>query len=190
MITSPVEPGRRVPLYRLALIAAAILVLGPGAVAASAHAELSRAVPAVGSTVSKPPSQVRLTFSEPIQAIPLPVITVTGPDETHLGVGRVAVVGDTASVALDPLTSSGTYQVAWRVVSTDGHPSNGTFSFTVTDAAIDQSVVTDSGRATHVTLDDSRSWAARHTLVLLLGAGLLALGCLLWWAEGRRPDQE
>jgi len=56
------------------------------------------------------------------------VLTVRDADNLFYGDGCVVVDGDTASMPI-ALTSAGRYTVAYRIVSNDGHPIEGSFSF-------------------------------------------------------------
>ncbi len=109
-----------------ALVAAASLLLLAGAGPAAAHARLVRAVPGDGSTVETAPSRVSLVFDEEMR--PPATIVVTGPGGAEVQHGTVAVADDTATVAVR-VTAHGTYRVAFRVVSADGHPVTGETSF-------------------------------------------------------------
>jgi methionine-rich copper-binding protein CopC len=112
---------------------AAALIFGTFSTAAFAHAQLRRAVPAVGSTVAGSPQEIRLQFSEAVEprfssvalttqaGAPIPI----GKAATDPSDGAVLVVK--VGRALQP----GTYEVTWRVVSADTHKTQGSFSFTV-----------------------------------------------------------
>jgi len=107
-------------------VAATSVLLVAGAGPAGAHAHLVRAVPADGSTVETAPSRVSLVFDEEMR--PPSAIVVTGPDGHEVQHGTAAVADSTATVAVR-LTATGTYRVAFRVVSADGHPVTGQTSF-------------------------------------------------------------
>ena len=107
-------------------VAGAGLLLLAGAGPAAAHARLVRAVPADGTTLQTAPSRVSLVFDEEMR--PPSTIVVTGPAGVEVQRGTVAVADDTATVAVQ-LTATGTYRVAFRVVSADGHPVTGVTSF-------------------------------------------------------------
>ncbi len=115
-------PFRLVPLV---LTAALVVLVAP---AASAHDVLGGSSPAAGSTVTVAPVEVRLTFAEPPTAQGLGV-AVTGPDGASVATGAPRLVVNEVTQALVPLTRSGTYTVAYRVVSADGHPVAGTYTF-------------------------------------------------------------
>ena len=62
-------------------------------------------------------------------------VTLTDVEaDTRLEVGPVEVEGDTVSVAWPPASPAGEFRAAYRVVSADGHPIDGTITFTVEQA--------------------------------------------------------
>ncbi len=125
---SPPTVGRRVALaltVGLPLAVSAVL----GAAPASAHDQLTRSDPVAGSTVTSPPTEVRLGFSEAVKKLGLTVL-VTGPAGTSVTSGAPIVDGSDVVAPVGPLSESGRYVVAYRVVSSDGHPISGTFGFT------------------------------------------------------------
>ncbi len=102
---------------------------------ARAHDELLGSDPAARSTVDALPAELRLTFSGVIAAEP-------GASEVRVTDASGATLGDGAPTAQDnvltqPLAgeASGVVTVLWKVVSSDGHPISGEFSFTVSASA-------------------------------------------------------
>ena len=108
----------------------AVLSVGP----ALAHAELVGSSPADKSSVSGV-AEVSVTAGEELLEIGSEaegfVMVVTDATGLYYGDGCVSVSGDTASMAVS-LNAPGEYSVAYRVVSNDGHPVEGQFTFTVT----------------------------------------------------------
>ena len=101
---------------------------------ASAHAALTWSSPEVSSSVSEAPTQVTLVFDDEIQVIEgteSNIITVTDENDRHFESGDVNVNGAKVSVELSPL-NEGTYTVAYRVVSADGHPVSSEYQFEFT----------------------------------------------------------
>jgi methionine-rich copper-binding protein CopC len=102
-----------------------------GPTAACAHAFPNAEQPLVGSTVTKPPQQVAITYDAPIESLfaQLDVVNGSGEQETN---GTPAVGPDhrTLSIALKPL-QPGDYTVKWSVVAEDGHRTEGSYDFTV-----------------------------------------------------------
>lgn len=116
-----------------ALLALALVVATAGP--ASAHDELVRTNPQAGATLEKAPTTLELTFSGNIQDIGSEV-RVTDSHGTDMTRGTLAVQNTMVS---QPLREGGdedeTYTVTWRVVSQDGHPIEGMFTYTVGDGA-------------------------------------------------------
>ena len=108
----------------------AALGLCASAVSAWAHAELVTATPRVGSTVSAPPSEVRLSFSEDVEPH-FSGIEVTSADGRSVAAGRVQAQGAEMRVALARGLPAGSYRVTWHVVSVDTHRTQGSFTFEV-----------------------------------------------------------
>ncbi|WP_455837003.1 copper resistance CopC family protein [Pseudarthrobacter siccitolerans] len=124
---------------RLRLAAVAALLLPAAAVAspALAHDALSSTAPARDEVVATAPDTVSLTLTQPptdSASLNLSVITVTDGAGKTVSDGTVSVDGATLSTKTAP-GSPGTYRVLWRAVSSDGHPIEGDYSFTVQTAA-------------------------------------------------------
>jgi copper transport protein len=97
------------------------------------HATLVSSEPPANSHLASAPTRVRLVYSEPIEgklakvsivpATGAPIVLRAGADprDVHAVIAPVDALGP------------GSYKVQWRVVSADGHPVDGTFSFTVGD---------------------------------------------------------
>lgn len=110
---------------------AASLAFALAATQAFAHAQLEKATPAVGGTVSSA-SEIRLEFSEGVEP-KFTKVSLTGPGgAVPLGAGNTAP-GNQA-VLIVPIAkplSAGQYKVHWQAVSVDTHHTQGTFEFTV-----------------------------------------------------------
>jgi methionine-rich copper-binding protein CopC len=120
------------PTSGLAGAALALLVAGliglVGAQPAAAHDSLTGSTPADGATVTSAPEQVVLTFSAQVKDLGLTVL-VTSPDGRRVGDGPARVEGRDVIAPLLALTEPGRYVVAYRVVSSDGHPIQGRTAF-------------------------------------------------------------
>jgi methionine-rich copper-binding protein CopC len=103
------------------------------AAAAQAHDVLETTDPASGSTVRTVPAKIGLTFDHTPIAIGsvVRVEDTTGTDQAD---GPVVIVDNHVTQAVKADAPEGKYTVIWRVVSSDGHPIEGTFTFTA-DAA-------------------------------------------------------
>ena len=117
--------------YSAKILAAAFTLAWP--TLCFGHAQLTSAVPAVGSFVKLSPTEIRLTFTE---AIEVKLSKVDLMNETDM-------IDDIASVSLDPNDKKtlvaklksplpqGSYMVMWHVVSVDTHKTQGDFSFAI-----------------------------------------------------------
>jgi len=100
------------------------------------HATLLSSEPAAKSSLTTSPTRIRLVFSEEIEPS-LGRIRLVGPG------GRVIALkssGDPRNVSalVAPITSPlapGVYRVEWRIVSEDGHPIDGDYSFSLAGPA-------------------------------------------------------
>lgn len=115
---------------------ASVLALGllfGAASAASAHDALESSSPADGSTVATVPDQITLTMSDTPGALgsEIKVLDAAG---TNWAQGAVKVVDNLAVEQLRSGAPAGKYTVQWRLVSSDSHPIEGTFSFTAAGA--------------------------------------------------------
>jgi len=90
---------------------------------ASAHAHLVTSFPPAGAVLAASPSEVVLTFDQPIQAFPgANGIVVTGPRSSHWRCGRARIDGDTLTASISEVGRPGRYQIDYRVLGADGHP--------------------------------------------------------------------
>jgi methionine-rich copper-binding protein CopC len=95
---------------------------------ASAHARLVGADPAPGEVVAVVPASVRFELSEPLD--PTAYVVVTGPDGSSVVEGDPEVDGTVVTQRLSG-GGDGSYVMAVRAVSRDGHPVTGRVEFVV-----------------------------------------------------------
>ncbi|MEQ6897352.1 copper resistance CopC family protein [Microbacterium sp. KR10-403] len=172
-------------------VLAAIAVLGVAA-PASAHDQLLSTDPQDGATVATMPEKVTLTFSDIVQD--------AGPEANQVKVMDAActVIDDgDAEIADNVVTqkisgdSTGPVTVLWRVVSRDGHPVSGEFTFTVGDAAAAASptpcATGDATASSSATTQSSPvPWIIGGIVLLVLVAGVI----VLLVTRSRRPDDQ
>jgi copper transport protein len=120
---------RRGRIGLLAVAAAAALALPA---AASAHAGLVHTVPTASVVVNRPPPLVQLTYTEVVEPrfATISVTDAAGSQETAGAPRRSAADPKTLVVPIRHV-GPGWYLVYWRVVSVDGHPVRGAFTFAV-----------------------------------------------------------
>ena len=178
---------RRSGLRRAAGAALAGLVLGllglfalPASPAA-AHAFLVRTQPIQGSVVQDAPSQIVVTFSEPVQPVN-DKIKILGPDGKQYQTGKSTVTGSALTIPVRSGTPKGTYVVEYRVISADGHPVGAGFTFSLgaqsankANATADSSGSTDTFVAWSVSIADFLGFAG---LILAVGPALVLMA--LW----------
>ncbi|RAK34668.1 copper transport protein [Actinoplanes lutulentus] len=118
---------------------------------ASAHAAPVGATPAPGSIVGSSPTEVTVTFSEPISPV-TGQIQVIAPDGERINATPTvqgAVLRIPIRSAKRPL---GTYLVSFRVISADSHPVGGAITFSVGAPSARPEAATTTGSHPSVTL--------------------------------------
>jgi copper transport protein len=109
------------------LACAAILACALAPATALAHAALLSTTPGADELLQKAPRHVELTFDENI-AVKFGGVKVYGPDGKRASIGNPDVDRRTVRLKVRD-TGKGTYIVAWRVISADGHPIHGAFAY-------------------------------------------------------------
>jgi copper transport protein len=115
--------------WLVAAVVAAALALPASA---WAHAALLHTVPTASGTVNAAPPEVRLTYSEPV-APKFAIVSVTDAAGRQVTSGAPAAAPGAPQTLVTPLkhVPEGWYLVFWRVISADGHPVRGAFTFAV-----------------------------------------------------------
>jgi len=123
------NPGRRASLLSAVLVLcfAALLASAPKA---SAHDQLVSSTPADGKRLSAAPTQVSVTFSAALMDLGYEIRVVDAASK-NWAQGSPVLSRETLAQPLAPDLPEGEYQVRWRVVSSDGHPISGSYSFLV-----------------------------------------------------------
>lgn len=108
----------------------ALVVLAAGD--ARAHAWLDHAAPAVGSSVHAPPAEARLTFTQELE-LAFCTIRVMDAGGRRVDMNDAAVDSRNRAVLRVslPRLSPGSYKVIWRVLSVDGHVTEGDYPFRI-----------------------------------------------------------
>ncbi|MFE6648149.1 copper resistance protein CopC, partial [Nocardioides sp. NPDC057772] len=180
-------PGRRGLGRLLAVLAAAAYAVLVSISPAQAHATLIGTDPEEGAVLEVAPETITFTFDE---AVTLPPAGVTVFDAKGKEVTSEATASGTEmKVALAKANSlgDGTYVVAWRAVSADGHPISGSLTFAV--GAPSLSV------APPPSTEPSRATAVIHgVLQFIQYAALLLVVGLVWFralivGDQRVPDR-
>ncbi len=110
----------------------ALCLAAPGI--AFAHAYLQGSEPPASAVLAQPPGELRLRFSEAVEPkfVDLKVLH-DGHAIDAAAAPQVGKDGKTVRVALPkaPEAAAGVYEVQWRIVAKDGHPTQGRFTFRV-----------------------------------------------------------
>jgi hypothetical protein len=175
---------------RLFATTAALLLITPSA---SAHEELVDFSPADGELVQAGLVEISLTFSDELISLGSGggnEIIITQVDTGILVNNGCAVVeGREASTRLD-LDQPGEYNIAWRVVSGDGHPISGSQSFLIENQS---DYVAEAGyqfldcpnAVTQLELTDKAPEAANYWL-LWISISAVAIGLFLFLRPKRK----
>ncbi|MET9445929.1 copper resistance CopC/CopD family protein [Streptomyces cinerochromogenes] len=145
------------------------LLLGTAA-PASAHAVLRASDPADGTVLRTAPRQVTLAFTESVGLL-TDSFRIYDPGNHRLRTGPADHApgrSDTARVTLPARLATGTYTVAWRVVSADSHPVSGALTFSVGER-------TAAPAAPPADRAENRATTALHTIARYLAYLSLAL---------------
>lgn len=121
----------RTVLAGAAVAAAAVLAL---AAPASAHDELVQSSPAADEQLTVAPEEVVLTFSNNLLSLEDnsgTAMTVQDSSGKDWVAGSPVVQADTVTVPLEEGMPDGDYTVTWKVVSSDGHPTDGQYAFSL-----------------------------------------------------------
>lgn len=171
-----------------------------GAAPASAHAELVRITPARHAQLPTAPREVVLELSQPVSDSFATVVVTTAEGVTVTS-GKPSVIGAKVTQTLRSPLAGGTYRVAFRLVSKDGHPVTGESDFTValvpgakpsTTAPSEPSLATPSAhvadaaptRGPPLGQDGGAGWSTR-AIAGAVGLVIMGSGLLLW--RRRRP---
>lgn len=119
---------------------AALLLLGAATTLAPAvaaapiatplHVYLVSSRPADGDTLTAPPPEIRLVFSERVDAT-LAELVLRGVDTETTLTPRADPEDPRAVLASAPRVPAGAYRIAWRIISPDGHPVSGQIRFLI-----------------------------------------------------------
>lgn len=120
----------------LAVLATALLGAAMLLVPAPAHAHdsLISSDPADGATLETSPEQITLTYSADVLEVS-PVVQISEGESGEPIELTPVIDGPTVTAEIPAPLAAGTHTVQWRVVSSDGHPIEGSFTFTVENGA-------------------------------------------------------
>lgn len=133
------------PLFRLAIASAAVMLL---AAAAFAHTVMTHSSIRDGDVLGAAPSSFDFGFADPVSLVGLELTVVDG-DAIDIGFERVRGMQDEFSVPF-PQLEEGNYVIRWRAVAQDGHVMRGEIGFELNaDARADEHGQQSSGHDNH-----------------------------------------
>jgi copper transport protein len=94
-----------------------------------AHVTPRKSIPEDGAVLTESPTQLSIQFSDLAKFISLELAGSDG-EVTKIDISEAKSVDGLVSVQI-PLLQPDTYKVSWRVLSVDGHPVAGRFTFTI-----------------------------------------------------------
>ena len=140
---------------------------------AAAHDELISSTPENGAVLDTPPGEVTLKFSANVMDIGATTQVLDG-EGTDWAAGAPVLSGSQVSIPLRDGMPDGDYQLGWRVVSSDGHPIEGTLKFSVAASSpAASSAATGTDNATEAA--GQEAGPSNLGLFVALGAGALAI---------------
>lgn len=106
---------------------------------ALAHLHLRHSSPADKAILDTVPSEIRLVFTEAPQ-LAVSRVRLLGANGSEIPLGALSIDPDSATALLARIAAgrltAGSYTVVWRTASSDGHPMEGRFGFTIAEGAV------------------------------------------------------
>ena len=120
-------------MKKLTTITISVLLIFAGMESANAHAQLTSSNPKKNEVTKKLPSLVWLEFDGDLLSFgdkQIHKLTVTNSKKVRVDIGGPIVGGARISTKLKAGLPAGKFLISYRIVSEDGHPVEGSFSFT------------------------------------------------------------
>jgi methionine-rich copper-binding protein CopC len=151
---------------------------------ALAHNALRSASPAPNATHSAAPTEITLEFVERLNPT-YTTIVLTDAAQRKVPTGDLVISGERGTVRMPEKLPNGPYAVAYRVVSADGHPVQGSYPFVVADPDADPAPTSDTGAPTAIGTEAvARSAGGPGVGVLATTSAIIlaatVAGLLLW----------
>ncbi len=188
------DVNRAARLLATGLMASTFWIAAAGTVAA--HTALVSSDPVEQSSVPVPPSAITLTFNEDINATFANVVLNDSVGRNWIST-TPQIQGHTLTVTVGTdQPTSGVYTVGYRVLSADGHPVSGSYTFTIDAGSTENAPTSPPAGSTAPTSTGATPPSPANegdTSTTLLSAGIagLAAGALiaLWQDLKRRRNR-
>lgn len=181
-----VEEGDSVATFtnRLTILTIALLTLGSPS--ASAHTSVVSTTPLYKTTLSEMPAELSITFTDDLMEIgkrEVNTISLTAPDDSAVKIDAITIKKSTIIATLGKADYiDGTYRVAYRVVSADGHPVSGSYELYLNTPT--------SQSATRSEPSEHAGGFLHIHQTHIIQAGTVAIVILLWWGYRRFNREE
>ena len=120
---------------RFLVLGAALLLATPRV--AWGHLGLSRSTPSDGAHLAAAPREIRLTFTEAVEAA-VARLRLIGPSGSEIPLSALRQPDDSGQLLVANVRGrleGGVYRIEWQVVGKDGHPVRGTIRYVVAPGA-------------------------------------------------------
>ena len=124
--------SRLIRIFALTISATVGLLLCAGIAPASAHARLISSSPSNGQSLPQGPTQVVLTFDQPVT---VQTLRATSDDGTEVQLGTPVVSGNSVTASWPGGQKGGLYRLGYLMNSQDGHSVEGLMLFTYATAS-------------------------------------------------------
>ena len=156
-------------------LAALLLAVSLSAPSVNAHTHLLSTNPANGAEVTTELSSISLTYDDQIEKGSF--FDVTSSEGQNMTVDTFTVEDRVLTGSLAQPLANDSYTVAWRVISKDGHPQTGEFSFTVnvhTEEQATSIAEQKEEQAEEATIQNEPTEKSTSSNIVFIALGLLA----------------
>lgn len=179
------------------IICATLMLLFACTPTVSAHTGLSNSSPAGGEDITEDVYEIVLEYNTKIESTSTVKVFDESREEITISTTQVNENVMTGGF-LSPL-DNGTYTVEWKIIGTDGHPIEGTYSFKVSQVELEEPSGTEAKQEPSVvpkektidepveqSMEDSSKIASNDVLVVILIILFTVAGGTFGWIIGRR----
>ena len=152
---------------------------------AQAHAVLVSSNPAIDANIQALPASVEVEFDGNLIAIggtKTNFLTVQDSSGRQIDAGDSKVSGPLLNVSIKDRTGVGIFMVSWRVVSSDGHPVEGSYQFSVGNASVSPLPIAKAPVHAH----KESFWIHHRSHIFLALALVVAIGIWAGYERARR----
>ena len=165
-----------------------------------AHTGLTSSSPAEGEEVTEDVEQIVMEFNTKIETTS--TVKVFNENEEEMTINDTQVSDSVMTAVFESPLDNGTYTVEWKIIGADGHPTQGTYSFAVSQEVIEDTAVPEESEEVEETpatpvedsvekpveqaVEDSSKIASNDVLVVILVILFTIAGGFIGWIIGRR----